>query len=117
MSVDQTDVIDIIGIDKKTGYVVLTISDHLEWEGDNDHHVILQEKLNTYLSFIESGEIYESYPQASGKKFLISVYGRNEPDEEGLKFLAKVKKIIEEAGFYFEFILHEESNPFDEHRF
>lgn len=42
MSIEQADVIDAIVVDKETGQVVLTISDHLEW-GD-DHLLLLQEK-------------------------------------------------------------------------
>ena len=31
MSIEQPDVVDIMSIDRMTGHVVLTISDHLEW--------------------------------------------------------------------------------------
>lgn len=53
MSIEETEVIDFIGIDKEQGEVSLTISDHLEW--DDNHLFILQKKLNSYISFIESG--------------------------------------------------------------
>ncbi|MGO8134287.1 DUF6572 domain-containing protein, partial [Rhizobium ruizarguesonis] len=57
MALDETNVIDAIGVDKATGELVLTITDHLEWKGsDSEHLLLLQEKLNTYLGFVESGE-------------------------------------------------------------
>jgi len=31
MSIEQTDIVDIISTDRATGDVVLTISDHLDW--------------------------------------------------------------------------------------
>lgn len=38
MTVENADVIDIIGIDNKTGNVVLTVSDHLDWSDSARHH-------------------------------------------------------------------------------
>jgi uncharacterized protein DUF6572 len=63
MSVEQTDVVDILGIDRETGHVVLTISDHLDWSDSARHQIILQKKLNRYLAFVESGEILEQIPK------------------------------------------------------
>lgn len=102
MSVEQTKIIDFIGVDKKSGHVILSISDHLEWQSDEEHLFILQEKINTYLSFLESGEINESYPDALNRHAVIKVCAIHEPEEKGLRFLAEVKKIVEGAGFGFE---------------
>ena len=44
MTIQETAQIDFIGLNDSTGEVVLTISDHLEW--NNNHLVLLQEKLN-----------------------------------------------------------------------
>jgi hypothetical protein len=67
VSVEQTDVVDILGIDRETGHVVLTISDHLDWSDTVGHQMILQKKLNRYLAFVESGEILEQYPNAKNR--------------------------------------------------
>ena len=37
--------------------VVLTITDHLEWDIENEHLLILQDKINAYLGAIEDGEL------------------------------------------------------------
>src|SRR6266540_2021756 len=66
MSISETDKIDVIGIDSASGDVILTVSDHLDWEDVGTHLLQLQEKLNTYLAFIESGEMLESYPKSAG---------------------------------------------------
>ena len=55
MSVDQTKIIDIIS-KSKDGEIVLTISDHLDWKNLQEHLLLLQEKINTYLTFLESKE-------------------------------------------------------------
>jgi hypothetical protein len=61
VSVEQTDEVDIVGIDRETGHVVLTVSDHLDWSDSVGHQIILlQKKLNRYLTFVESGEILDN---------------------------------------------------------
>jgi len=50
MSIEQGDVVDIISIDKDTGHVILTISDHLEWSDTFKHQMALQAKFNKYLA-------------------------------------------------------------------
>ncbi|MBC6110685.1 DUF6572 domain-containing protein [Pedobacter fastidiosus] len=68
MSVIQVDKIDFIGIDGKTKKVALTISDHLDWDDEYYHLSVLQEKINAYLRFIESGEIYDVYPDSVDRR-------------------------------------------------
>lgn len=102
MSVDQTNVIDAIGVDSATGEVVLTIADHLEWtESDNDHLLLLQEKLNTYLSFIESGEMLETYPDAKGRAVLIDIVCKYPMSQQAQGFYNQVGRIVEGAGMKF----------------
>jgi hypothetical protein len=49
--------------------ISLAISDHLAWgENTNDHLYKLQEKINSYIEFIESGQMEESFPKAKGKQ-------------------------------------------------
>ena len=99
MSIEQTDVVDIISTDRFTGSVILTISDHLDWSDSTAHQLLLQTKLNRYLAFVESGEILQSYPNATGKQITLNVVFRFPPDDAGRAFLAKVRPIIEAAGF------------------
>ena len=99
MSIEQTDVVDIVSTDRTTGQVVLTISDHLDWSDSTAHQRLLQNKLNRYLGFVESGEILQSYPDAKDRLIAFKVVFQFPPDEAGRAFLAKVRPIIESAGF------------------
>ncbi len=99
VSIEQSEAIDIISTDRVTGHVVLTISDHLDWSDSTAHQRLLQTKLNRYLAFVESGELLESYPDAKGRRIEFKVVFQFRPDDEGQAFLAKVKPIIESAGF------------------
>jgi hypothetical protein len=102
MSVENNKVIDYI-TEKEDAKVVLTISDHLEWDKDNEHLVVLQEKINSYLMAIESGQIYDKYPSSKGKQFVVSITLKYDPNENGKLFLSRVKSILSEAGYGFEF--------------
>lgn len=62
MSIQETSKIDSIGTDKLSGDIILTISDHLDWSNEIEHLEILQEKLNSYIEYIEGGQISEDYP-------------------------------------------------------
>jgi hypothetical protein len=73
MSIKQSDIIDIIGTERMTGEVVLTIGDHLDWSDSVAHQLLLQTKLNRYLAFVESGEILRSYPNAEGRRITFNV--------------------------------------------
>ncbi len=107
MTIEQIDKIDVIGVNKKDGYVCLTISDHLEWDDKTNKLYTLQDKINSYLMFVESGQIYEEYPESINRKVVIELYSKYPPSEEGLKFINCIRPIIEEAGFSFNFKIAE----------
>ena len=100
MSVEQKDIIDFISTSPDR-QIVLTISDHLRWDEKNDHLFLLQEKLNSYLRFIESGEIFESYPAAKNKYLIIEIAIQYEPNEVGFAFLTRCKETIVNVGIGF----------------
>lgn len=101
MSVENTEVIDFISIDTLNN-VILSVSDHLQWKDEN-HLLILQNKLNAYLEFIENGSIYENYPEAEGKKIVIEVAMKYPPNKEGNEFLETVRDFLNDNGYEFKF--------------
>lgn len=104
MAIDQVNTVDAIGIDKVTSDLVLTITDHLEWtDFEKDHLFLLQEKLNKYLSFVESGEILDAYPDAKGKNIVIEIVCKHQPNSVAKNFFLKASTIIEGAGMRLRF--------------
>ncbi|HEX9110185.1 MAG TPA: DUF6572 domain-containing protein [Terriglobales bacterium] len=101
MSVEDSDVVDFVGVDKKTGDVVLTVSDHLEWFDSCAHQEVLQTKLNRYLAFIESGELLERYPDSKGRSVIIKVVLKFTPDADGREFLSRAGAVVASAGIGF----------------
>ena len=86
MSVIDKNVIDFASIRPATGEAVLTISDHLEF-GDENRLEALQAKINSYLAFVESGEIFQEYPSAKDRAIAIEIALKHAPDEQGLRFV------------------------------
>lgn len=68
MTVAQTGVVDWLGIEKVTGHVSLSVVDDLDWSDEQNHLLLLQEELNTYLAFIESGEVFERLVEEVGRR-------------------------------------------------
>ncbi len=102
MSVENPNVIDYASIDKN-GNAVLTISDHLEWNDDNEHIQILQKKINSYLAAIESGHFHSSYPDAKGRNIIINVVAKYIPNKEATIFFERVREALESAGYTFKY--------------
>jgi len=105
MSVEETDAVDVISVDKQTGEVILTVSDHLEWSDNLKHQIVLQAKLNAYLRFVESGEILERYPKAKDRRVVFRVVFKFAPDQEAKQFLARARQVVELAGIGFRYEL------------
>ena len=99
MSIEKQNTIDYIS--EESGKKVLSISDYLQW-GSASHLYMLQEKINMYLSAIENGQLTTYYPHATNG-FLISLYLKYEPDEQGVAFLCNVKDFLNDLGHDFRF--------------
>ncbi len=106
MSFDQIDTIDVATIDKASGDLWLTISDHLPWdENEGTHLILLQNKINAYLRFIESGEVIKKVPDAKGRRIVINLVGKFPLSQKADTFLGKARATIEDAGFQLQFSL------------
>jgi hypothetical protein len=62
MSIAELDTVDAFGFHPETGVFTLLISDHLDWGKPGVHLAILQDKVNAYLDFYDTGQAAESAP-------------------------------------------------------
>ncbi|WP_345817713.1 DUF6572 domain-containing protein (plasmid) [Paraburkholderia sp. PREW-6R] len=100
MSILDENVVDIIGVDPKKGLARLVIADHLEWTNPVEEHLLLlQEKINSYLCFLEGGELQQHYPDSKGCRCEIEIAMKYEPSSEALRFIGKAREIIQGSGF------------------
>ncbi len=95
MTIEDQATIDFLGL-SAAGAVVLTISNHLQWEKGT--LLKLQKKISAYLSFIESGDIYKSYPEAEGKTIRIHIVSNHQPDAKTEAFIKECCNVVNAAG-------------------
>ncbi len=105
MSIEQTDIIDLIEFHDLSETVILTIVDHLDWEDTNKHLELLQEKLNNYLNYHDSGRLKTDYPEAEGKAVVVQLLAKAPLPAEGLSFFEQARKIVENLGVQLRFTL------------
>lgn len=96
MSLENTETVDAVGTESDGSAVVLSIIDSWDWADQQGHLHALQEKLNAYFGFVESGQIYEAYPDATGKALRIDIVSRYPVPDAGLAFLEKAATVAAE---------------------
>lgn len=99
MTIRETTKIDVIGT--RGDHVVLAISDDLDWSDPDLHEALLQDKLNAYLSFVESGQLAEVAPLAHDGSIEIRLVVLHRPTPRAESFLVRVRELVERAGYSF----------------
>ena len=98
MSVIEKDKIDGMGKSKESNELLLLITDHLDWENEHVHLIILQNKINSYLEFIESKQYVVTYPQDIFDGYVIEIHFQDGMSENCFKFLEVVANQVEELN-------------------
>ena len=73
----------------------------------------LQEKMNSYIAYIEGGQMHEDFPESKGKPVVIIVYGVFELVPIALDFYKNVEEVIKPLGARIRFKIQNfnEMNP------
>ena len=87
---DRTSVIDVIAQDAKTGDVVLVMNEPNEWDSSDEQLLTLQERFNTYVSFLLDGEMTEAHPELVGKPTRIELRCAHMPETRALELLGHI---------------------------
>lgn len=102
MSILDTNKIDGIGKSVNENKLALMIADHLDWENELQHLTFLQDKINAYISFIESGQVYNVYPDAkSVDGFIFDIRFKYKPTENCNKLLKVFENNTHDLGIEF----------------
>lgn len=104
MTIRQTDAaaaaaqpVDTVTLDQTAGMAQLKILAHQPWS--ESHLLELQDRINHCLQWVESGQFFLRYPQASGCEIAIDVQSIYAPDEDALMFLRAASQALEDAGY------------------
>lgn len=102
MTILDKNKIDGIGKSKSENKLALMIADHLDWENELQHLTLLQDKINAYVSFIESGQVYSVYQDAkSVDGFIIDLRFKYKPTENCIKLLEVFTKNTQDLRMEF----------------
>lgn len=78
--------------------VTLTMVERRPWTGGDHQLFELQEKFNSYLSFLLDGEMAEDYPSLVGKPLRIRLECVEPPESTVVEFLAMIREQIAFQG-------------------
>jgi hypothetical protein len=87
---DRVAVIDIIAHDPKTDAAVLVMNEEHHWDGSGVQLHQLQERFNTYASFLLDGEFAEAHPELAKKQVRIEVRCTCMPDPRAIELLGQI---------------------------
>jgi hypothetical protein len=83
-------VIDMVAHDTKTDEAVLIMNEPQTWDASEGQLHELQERFNTYASFLLDGELNEAHPELAGKRARIEVHCAHMPDGRALDLLGLI---------------------------
>jgi len=101
-------VLDALAHDTRADKVVLAMYEVRPWTGEEFQLFQLQEKLNSYVSFILDGELQENFPDFATKSVEIQLRTAHDPDAKALEFISRVREQLALQQITFEIVrLHE----------
>ena len=105
MAIDEPERIDIIATKPGSSEVLLVISDHLDWKDPEGHSLALQAKINTYLAFVDSGQLrrVSDPPIPDNPSVCIRVRALHEAPVDVQTFLAGVEAFLAAQRIRFEY--------------
>jgi hypothetical protein len=108
MSILETDKIDIVGTRPGTNVVRLVVADHLGWDDVERHSKLLQEKINTYIAFVESGQLgnLQEPTIPPSPDVVIALALTAVPSDEAKVFLAETERFLRGIGLGFVVEVH-----------
>lgn len=101
MSIIDKKKIDAIGTNKSGDELLLMITDHLEWNNEYEHLIILQDKINSYFAYIEAKEYNDIYPNKEFKSYIIEIHFKYKITDKCRQFLEIAQKQAEEFNIRF----------------
>lgn len=95
--VDHPEVIDVVTHDPTKTHWKLIVVEAGSWDGSPERLLLLQEKLNSYLRFITSGQMARLYPESAGKSVAIQIDLYEKPDEATTTFVDEVRSVLRKS--------------------
>lgn len=114
MSIVDTNQIDGLAQVEKTGDLVVLIVDHLSWIVPQ-HLKLLEKKIDTALQFVQSGQIYQKYPNERKRvenkeiKIIFQLVLKYPPTKKVDENLKLIYNLLQSVGITLECIVKNET--------
>ena len=95
MSIEQSDKVDGMGIDRARNEFALLISDQLPWNDERAHFSLIESKIGSYINFIRSRQYLETVPQANGLPIHIKLIHEHAPTNSARQILESIRSQLE----------------------
>jgi len=109
MSVENSKILDGIALTKDNNGIILLIADHIDWEDEYRHLLMLQEKINSYILFLEEKQYKEIYHNDSIFYGIIEIHFLHNIPSNAEKFLQTVQNQVSELGIKVQYIVSEDN--------
>ena len=99
LNIEKTNILDGIGFDEKNSKLALLLADGMDWCDEYNHLMLLQEKINYYIAYIENKQ-YLKYLQENSidlnkiKQIEIQIHFLFKETDNCKKFLKQVEQLI-----------------------
>lgn len=98
MAIDNTEVIDAVAYEGDK--LILQLYDHWEFndEIEKDHMFLLQDKLNSYIWYVDSEQYKDTYPDVNLSFFEIQIKFKYQPPDFCLSYIQHVNDKLHKAN-------------------
>lgn len=98
MSITDKEQIDGIAYDSDEEALILLLTDHLGWENEYEHLIMLQDKINNYISYCETKQYLQIFKCERIIKAVLDIRFLNEPTKNAIDFLQLVQNNVGQLG-------------------
>lgn len=89
----STNTVDLVSVDEKNGLTTLSIVGPDEWPPNSEE--LLREKIETYVLFVQSGELSKRFPQTDGRTVEITIHLSAPPSEAIRSFVERTAHVAQ----------------------
>src|SRR5204862_2513067 len=88
--------------------VILVMNESNEWRGSDQQLLAMQERFNTYVSFLLDGEMAEAHPELAGKPGRIELRCAHMADTRALELLGLIHDQLAFQEIKFEVVVRDQ---------
>ena len=88
--------------------ILLLLTDHLDWSDEYQHLMMLQDKINAYITFLEEKQYEEIYKEAEIIYGIIEIHFLYNLTDNAKKFLQVAQNQIAELGIKIQYCVSQE---------